>query len=122
MMLCLFLCLFQVCLFQACNANWCPLSFVHINIFSSLQKQAAHVDLSEGKGASDRTYRECIFLGRLDASLHCCARPSLTRSDADTGDVGGQLYLNSIRMRQMNGSTAVRQSYTEPSSHLNQTD
>lgn len=73
-----------------------------------------NIDWSEGKGASDGTYRECIFLARFDPSLHCCARPSLTRSDAATEDVGGRLYLNSIGMRQMNGSTAVRQIYTEP--------
>lgn len=68
----------------------------------------ANVDLSEGKGASDRMYREFIFLASYDPSLRCCARSSLTRSEAATEGVGGQLYLNSIRTRQMNGSMAAR--------------
>lgn len=68
----------------------------------------ANIGLSEGKGASDRMYRECIFLANSDPSLHCCARSSLTHSDAATEGVGGQLYLNSIRTRQMNGSMAAR--------------
>lgn len=77
----------------------------------------ANVDLSEHKGASDRMYRECIFLASYDPSLRCCARSSLTRSEAATEGVGGQLYLNSIRTRQMNGSMAARLWGRAPRSH-----
>lgn len=37
--------------------------------------------------------------------------PRWPAADAATEDVGGQLYLNSIEMRKMNGSIAARQSH-----------
>lgn len=64
--------------FETCKTKWCTCL-------------PENVDSSEGKGASDRTYKECIFLARFDPSLRCCACLSLTRSDAATVDVGGQL-------------------------------
>ena len=60
---------------NANRANCSPLSFVHGNIFWRLQKHVVHMftwhcSLAEGKGASDRPYRECIILARFHSPTH----------------------------------------------------